>query len=78
MTALQHAPIQTERHLPTFLGTVRKIFSGIGKVIRQTSAAHMCLHEVDRLQSLSDDALAERGLTRDQIVHHVFARVYHY
>ena len=31
------------------------------------------MNTVRRLQSLSDEKLAERGLTRDKIVQHVFA-----
>jgi len=33
--------------------------------------------QIRRLQALSDEQLAERGLDRDQIVHHVYKDLFH-
>ena len=44
------------------------------EVIANASQAARCAEETERLFRLSDAELAQRGLTRDRIVHHAFAR----
>lgn len=39
-----------------------------------TSEAMRCAREAERLFALSDDELARRGLTRDAVISHAFAR----
>jgi hypothetical protein len=45
-----------------------------GEALASTSAAMACAREAERLMQLSDEELAARGLTRDQIARHVFGR----
>lgn len=51
-------------------------FAGFGTAIMNTltsiGEANSRMREVEYLQSLSDEALAERGLKRDEIVSYVF------
>ena len=39
-------------------------------------SAEARFNEVRRLQAMSDAELAERGIARDRIVHHVFRDIY--
>ena len=49
-----------------------RFFDQIVDILDEAAAASGRVREIERLQSLSDDELAQRGLTRDGIVHHVF------
>lgn len=51
------------------------VLNGIGWFFVQSMENNSRLRQVDYLSSLSDDELADRGLTRDRIVHHVFKDV---
>jgi len=49
----------------------------VARVFSQASGAQARVDTIHRLQSLSDAQLAARGLSRDQIVHHVFRDLFH-
>jgi hypothetical protein len=42
--------------------------------LSETSDVMACARRAEYLMSLSDAELAERGLSRDRIMHHAFAR----
>lgn len=51
-------------------------FQAFGNAVAASAAAEARLEEVRRLQSCSDEKLAELGLKRDDIVRHVFREIY--
>ncbi len=53
-------------------GAFSAIFKRTGELFIAFSEAQSRSHQIQRLQSMSDEALAKRCLTRDRIVHHVF------
>ncbi|MCB1358656.1 MAG: DUF1127 domain-containing protein [Maritimibacter sp.] len=57
----------------TFDGPRPSLLSRIGAFFADITEAHSRSDQVMKLQALSDDELAARGLTRDEIVRHVFA-----
>ena len=61
-------------NLRAFFGGV---FSALGRAMLLQSAANARLERVERLRAKSDAELAELGITRDQIVHHVFRDLYY-
>ena len=48
----------------------------IGTALMANAAAEARLREVSRLQAKTDAELAELGISRDRIVHHVFRDIY--
>jgi len=55
-----------------FAGAFSAIFTRVGELLMAFSEAQSRSHQIQRLQAMSDEALAKRGLSRDRIVHHVF------
>lgn len=53
------------------------LFTAIGDFFTTVAASDRRLRQVDYLQSLTDAELAERGIRRDEIVHHVFRDSYY-
>lgn len=53
-------------------GTVRRFFARIGEMLELYAEARSKHEQVTFLYSLSDDQLAQRGLTRDSIPQAVF------
>lgn len=47
-------------------------FQSVGTALTVNATAEARLREVKRLHGLSDGELAEMGISRDRIVHHVF------
>ena len=64
MLALREHPLQSLRQ------TALRICGAIA----DASTVMACARQAEYLMSLSDAELASRGLTRDRIVHHAFAR----
>ncbi|WP_171236407.1 DUF1127 domain-containing protein [Ruegeria sp. HKCCA6837] len=54
-------------------GLIASIGSSIFSVLMSVAAAQSRVRQVNHLQSLSDEELKNRGLTRERIVHQVFA-----
>ncbi|MCG6882434.1 MAG: DUF1127 domain-containing protein [Silicimonas sp.] len=52
-------------------------FRVLARAMVINAEAEQRMNEVRRLQALSDEALAKKGLTRDRIVHHVFRDIYY-
>jgi hypothetical protein len=46
----------------------------VGSFIASMSSAVACAREAERLMQMSDEELARRGLSRDGIVQHAFAK----
>lgn len=46
----------------------------LGSVLAETSDLMRCKREAERLFAMSDADLAKRGLTRDRVINHAFAR----
>jgi hypothetical protein len=59
---------------PAFLPRLAAGFADIVSVLASLPTAAACAHECERLMQLSDEQLAARGMTRDGIVQHAFAR----
>jgi hypothetical protein len=60
-------------------GPIRSVLAGLGAGLERWmeaaasySMAARCARHAEHLLSLSDEELARRGLTRDQILHHAF------
>lgn len=64
--------IQTQRIDAASLSIMDRIFGTLRVMATAIVDAHSRRAEVDRLQAKSDAQLAEMGLSRDRIVHHVF------
>ncbi|MGB3243173.1 MAG: hypothetical protein WBB25_01450 [Sulfitobacter sp.] len=52
------------------------VFSGLGRVIEANSIGHARLARVERLKAGTDAELADLGIKRREIVHHVFRDLY--
>ena len=59
------------------LAVLAKPFVAFGKILVAMGEANDRSRKVQRLMEMSDAELAERGLSRDTIVHHVFSDVYY-
>lgn len=57
----------------SLLRTLAAPFVALGNAMIRIAEANSQLHQAQFLQSLSDEELTNRGLTRDDIVRHVFA-----
>ncbi len=64
-------------HANVYAPNYRSIFERIGEFFEAYAESHSRFDRIDALNQLSDEELEERGLTRDTIVHHVFADTYH-
>ena len=64
-----HAPII----LPRLAGGLGFFLRLLSDAVAMATGAQARFDEIQRLQSLDDAALAQRGLTRDEIVRHVYA-----
>ncbi len=53
-------------------------FQSFARAVVLNGESEQRLNKVRRLQALSDEELARRGLTRDRIVHHVFRDIYEF
>jgi len=49
-----------------------RLFSGIGLGLSMSAAARSRMTQIERLNAMSDDDLAARGLSRDAIPRYVF------
>jgi hypothetical protein len=56
------------------LAAIGEFFARIVDALVAASAAGRCAHEVERLMAMSDAELARRGIKREDIVRHAFAR----
>ncbi len=57
--------------------TIASFFRNIGNSLIAASEASSRIHQIQALEAKSDEELAEMGLRRDQIVHHVFKDLYY-
>ena len=55
------------------VGAVAHVMGSIARGMGHLSDANHRAHQAQALMALSDEALAERGLKREDIVRHVFA-----
>ena len=54
-----------------------RIGEAVLNVLIRIAEANPRMREIERLQGLSDDALAKRNIRREDIVRHVFRDVYY-
>ena len=57
-------------------GFFSSLLGGLTRGMSQVVEANSRIREVERLQALSDEALAAKGIRRDDIVRHVFRDLY--
>ncbi|WP_299786232.1 DUF1127 domain-containing protein [uncultured Marivita sp.] len=57
-------------------GFFSSLFDGLTRGVNQIAEANSRVREVERLQALSDETLAEKGIKREDIVRHVFRDLY--
>lgn len=55
---------------------IGSFFAGLGNALVLMSTANARVRQVERLQKLSNDQLAERGIRRENIARHVFRDLY--
>ncbi|GAA6159478.1 MULTISPECIES: DUF1127 domain-containing protein [Ruegeria] len=63
-------------HTPTrfsLFGLIANFATRVNSMLFRMAEAQTRVRQVEFLQSLSDEELHKRGLTRDRIVHRVFA-----
>ena len=59
------------------LAAVADALTGVNQAIAVSRDCDARLRQIDKLQAKSDADLAEMGLTRDDIVRHVFRDIYY-
>ena len=59
------------------LAGLGRAFQSFFLALSVASTSDARLREMERLQALSDEELAKRGLTRDRIVNHVFRDLFY-
>jgi hypothetical protein len=73
MAVIYDFPVGIVAEKPRSLGArLAAPFVAFGRILMKIAEANSRFEQVQRLQSLSDEDLAARGLTRDGIVRHVF------
>lgn len=60
-----------------FLEGTAGFFRAFGTAMTISAQSETRMREIQRLQGKTDSELAELGLTRDRIVHHVFRDIYY-
>lgn len=63
--------------LPRIGHAVRGFFDSIFTALTINADYEARLRQVARLRAMTDEQLAERGIKRDRIVHHVFREIYY-
>lgn len=69
----------TTTHIPasgSILAPVAKFFSALGTAFVSMGEASSKMRQVNALQALSDEELADRGLKREDIARYVFSDCY--
>lgn len=56
---------------------IADMLNGLFEALARVGESSHRMKEINRLQAMSDEQLAARGLTRDGIAHHVFRDVYY-
>ncbi|MEX0278977.1 MAG: DUF1127 domain-containing protein [Ruegeria sp.] len=69
---MAHSVQHTQTGFSVF-GLLRSVGSSIFSALISLAEAQSRVRKIQYLQSLSDQELAERGIKRERIVHHVFA-----
>lgn len=69
MVAISH--IITAR--PELAGILRRCFAAAGNALVAIAEADSRMRAVRQLNAMSDEELAERGLRREDVVHHIFS-----
>ncbi len=61
---------------PITTNPIHRFLAALGNAVTLISISNDRVRQVEALQSLSDEELAERGLRRDEIARHVFNDVF--
>lgn len=64
--------ITTTDFSPRMRAQIDRFFASLGQGFNAYLEARTRRDQIERLQMLSDSQLAEMGISRDRIVHHVF------
>ena len=73
MATIYDFPVGVIAEAPRGLGArLAAPFKAFGRILVKIGEANSRFEQVQRLQRMSDEDLAARGLTRDGIVRHVF------
>lgn len=56
---------------------IYNFFAAIGTALMNMAESNSKMKEIQRLQSMSDEALAKKGLAREDIVRYVFSDYYY-
>ncbi len=64
-------------HADTHFSNHRSIFARIGDFFIAYAESRSRYDQIEALNELSDEELAERGMTRDTILRHVFADTFY-
>ena len=72
MAILSEAPAQSG-----ILAALDRAVSAVGNFLVPMSTSHHRARQLAALSELSDDALAQRGLKREDLVRHVFRDIYY-
>lgn len=59
------------------LAVIKGIFARIGDSLMKAAEASSRMHQIEALQAKSDEELAQLGIKRDDIVHHVFRDLFY-
>lgn len=72
--SITSAPFLSARNV---LAQLAETFKAIGSSLVRASEASSRIHHVQALQAMSDSELSDRGIKREDIVHHVFKDLYY-
>lgn len=64
--------IQNTTKIPTLNGKIGGLFQGFFDFLVRLSESNIRVRELERFNAMSDAELAQRGMSRDDIVRHVF------
>jgi len=71
------ATLSAPRRSASFFAAIAGFFKSVGISLVVAAESQTRMQKIERLQALSDAELAERGLTRDAIVQHVFRDIFY-
>lgn len=64
-------------HQPSFGQTVFNFLVSLGNAAREQADMERRMRQMRKLHALSDAQLADLGIARDRIAHHVFRDIYY-
>ena len=71
-------PTTESSFAPGLRARLDAFFATIGQGMNAYMESRSRMHQINRLNALSDEELAEMGLKRDEIPRHVFRDIFYY